>query len=317
MYGASVPIGPEPGSVLVALCFRADFPTGTEQLLLRMTANQAAVAMQRWRIEESLRSEMQRRELLEQRERDQRSREMQRELAHANRVAAIGQLTASIAHEVKQPLAATVINADAALGWLRARPPNVEEARQALGRIVETGHRAGDVVDRIRALFKKAPPQADRVDINATILDVIELTRGEAVKSGVSVQTEFADGLPFIQGDRVELQQVMLNLIINACEAMSGADEAPRELLISTEKAESGGVLVAVRDSGPGFGPTTFDRVFDAFYTTKPSGMGMGLSICRSIVEAHGGQLQASANVSRGATFQFTLHGLPDDGPRM
>jgi signal transduction histidine kinase len=192
----------------------------------------------------------------------------------------------------------------------------VEEARQALGRIVETGHRAGDVVDRIRALFKKAPPQADRVDINATIREVIELTRGESVKSGISVQTEFADGLPFIQGDRVELQQVMLNLIINAFEAMSGADEVPRELLISTEKAESG-VLVAVRDSGAGFGPTTLDRVFDAFYTTKPSGMGMGLSICRSIVEAHGGRLWASANLSRGATFQFTLHGLPDDGPRL
>jgi C4-dicarboxylate-specific signal transduction histidine kinase len=317
MFGASVPIGLKPGSVLVALCCRSEFPTGTEQLLLRVAANQAAVAMQRWRTEESLRTEMERRELLEQRERDQRSREMQGELAHANRVAAMGQLTASIAHEVKQPLTATVVNARAAQRFLRAQAVELDEVRRILDAIERDGNRAAAVIDRIRALIKKSPPRRDRLDINLAIREVLELTRGEAAKSGVAVQTKLAAGLPFIQGDRVELQQVMLNLIINAFEAMSGTDEVPRELQISTEQGPSGGVLVAVRDSGPGFGPTTFGRVFDAFYTTKPSGMGMGLSICRSIVEAHGGRLWASANLPRGATFHFTLFGLPDDEPRV
>jgi C4-dicarboxylate-specific signal transduction histidine kinase len=317
MYGVSVPIGPKPGSALVALCCRSGFPTGTEHLLLRMAANQAAVALQQWRTEESLRAEIERRELLEQRERDQRSREMQRELTHANRVAAIGQLTASIVHEVKQPLAATVVNARAAQRFLSAERMDLGEVRQILDAIVRDGNRAADVIDRIRALIKKSPPRKDHLEINGAIRDVLELTHGQAAKNGVSVRTKFADDLPLIQGDRVEFQQVMLNLIINAFEAMRGTDDVPRELLISTEKAEPGGVLVAVRDSGPGFGPTAFDRVFDAFYTTKPSGMGMGLSICRSIVEAHGGRLWASANPSRGATFQFTLLGLPDDGPHL
>jgi len=245
----------------------------------------------------------------EARESEGRYRAVQMELAHANRLATMGQLSASIAHEVKQPIAATATNAAAALRWLGGEPPNLQEARAALGRIVETSHRAGDVVDRIQTLIKKAPPRKDRLDINEAIREVVELTRGEAVRTGVSVQARLADDLPLIHGDRVQLQQVILNLIINAIEAMSGVEAGARELLISTGKVEPDGVLVVVRDTGPGLAPVTFDRLFDAFYTTKPSGLGMGLSICRSIIEAHGGRLWASANVPRGAIFQFTVPG--------
>jgi PAS domain S-box-containing protein len=241
------------------------------------------------------------------REAERRYREMQMELAHANRVATMGQLTASIAHEVKQPIAATVSNAQAALRWVERRPPDLEEVRQALAHIVQDGKRAGDVVGRIRDLIKKAPPREDRLDINEAVREVIELTRGEAATNGVSVQSELAGGLPLIQGDRVQLQQVVLNLIINAAEAMSGASDGTRELLISTGTSDTGDVRVAVRDSGPGLTPAALERLFEPFYTTKPGGLGLGLSICRSIIEAHGGRLWASANVPRGATFQFTL----------
>jgi len=232
---------------------------------------------------------------------------VQMELAHANRVATMGQLTSSIAHEVSQPIAATIMSAQAALHWLGAEPPALEEVRQALERIVKNGSRAGEVIDKIRAIIKKAPPRTDRLDINEAILEVIELTRGEAVKNGVSVQTDLADGLPLIEGDRVQLQQVILNLLINAIQAMSGDSEGARELLISTARAEPNGLVVAVQDSGPGLAPEVLARLFEPFYTTKPGGLGLGLSICRSIIEAHGGRLWASANTPRGAIFQFTL----------
>jgi PAS domain S-box-containing protein len=248
----------------------------------------------------------------EARESERRYREMQTELAHANRVATMGQLAASIAHEVKQPIAATVSNAQAGLRWLSREPLDLEEARQTLAQIVKDGNRAADVIGRIRDLIKKAPPRKMRLDINGAIREVIELTRGEALKNGVSVQTELANGLALIQGDRVQLQQVLLNLIINAIEAMSGASEGARELLVSTGKAEAGGVLIAVRDSGPGLAPTTLDRLFEPFYSTKSSGLGLGLSICRSIIEAHGGRLWASTNVPRGAIFQFTVPEHPE-----
>jgi PAS domain S-box-containing protein len=247
----------------------------------------------------------------EVRESDRRYREVQTELAHANRVATMGQLAASIAHEVNQPIAATVTNAEAGLRWLRAGSSHLEEMQQVLTSIVEDGNRAGEVVHRIRALMKKAPPQKDRLELNGVILEIIELTRGEAVKHGVSVQTDLAESLPLIEGDRVQLQQVMLNLIMNAVEAMSGVSDGTRELLISTRKAEPGGVLVAVRDSGPGLAPASLEQLFDAFYTTKPSGLGLGLSICRSIIEAHGGRLWTSANMPRGATFEFTVPAHP------
>jgi signal transduction histidine kinase len=234
-------------------------------------------------------------------------REAQAELAHVNRVTTMGELAASITHEVNQPLAGMVTNAGAGLRWLARQPPDVEEARQALGRIIKDGERASDVIGRIRALIKKAPPEKDGLEINEAILEVIALTHGEVVKNGVSVQTQLAEGLPLIQGDRVQLQQVLLNLILNAVEAMSGVSEGSRELLISTGNDASGGVLVAVQDSGPGLNPESVDRLFDAFYTTKPGGMGMGLSICRSIVDAHGGRIWASRTAGPGVTVQFTL----------
>ena len=242
----------------------------------------------------------------EARESERRYREVQMELAHANRVATMGQLTASIAHEVSQPIAATVTNAQAARRWLDSRPPDLEETRQALARIVNSGIRAGNVLDRIRALIKKVPARTDRFDINDTIIDVLALTRSELSSNSISLQTQFAQGLPLVQGDRVQLQQVILNLIVNAIEAMSGVSEA-RELWISTEINALTGALVAVRDSGPGLDPASLEHLFDAFYTAKSSGMGMGLSICRSIIEAHGGRIWAEANVPQGAAFQFML----------
>lgn len=250
----------------------------------------------------------------EARENERRYRETQMQLAHANPVATMGQLTASIAHEVNQPIAATVTNAQAGLRWLRAEPPNLGELQETLGRIVRDGNHAGAVVGRIRNLIKKAPPNTERVDVYAAIREVIELTRSEAMKIGVSVQAELAEGLPPVRGDRVELQQVMLNLILNAIEAMSEMSGGSRQLVIGARKTEAGDdVLVTVRDSGPGLTPATLEHLFTAFYTTKPNGLGLGLSICRSIIESHGGRLWASANAPRGAVFQFTLpapHGI-------
>jgi PAS domain S-box-containing protein len=231
----------------------------------------------------------------------------QANLAHANRVATMGQLTASIAHEVNQPIAAAVINAQAALRWLETNPPDLEEVRNALGRVVESGGRAGDVIRRIRAVINKAPPRRSRFDLNEAVRDVIALTHSEALKHGVSVESRLATDLPSVEGDRVQLQQVILNLIMNAIEAMIGAGDVPRELRLSTETDAAGGVRVAVRDSGPGLDPQSVARMFEAFYTTKPEGMGMGLAICRSIVEEHGGRLWAAANEPRGAVFQLTL----------
>jgi signal transduction histidine kinase len=236
-----------------------------------------------------------------------RAEEERQALAHANRITTMGQLTASIAHEVNQPIAAVVTNAQAALRWLNMQPPDPGEVRQALDRIVRNGRRAGDVIGRIRALVTKAPPRKDRLNVNDTIREVIALTGSELRRNGTSLQTQLADGLPLVPGDRIELQQVMLNLILNAVEAMSGSDEGSRELLISTEEDGANGVRIAVRDRGPGLKPESVDRLFEAFYTTKPDGMGMGLSICRSIIEAHGGRVWATTNVPQGTVFQFTL----------
>jgi PAS domain S-box-containing protein len=241
------------------------------------------------------------------RESEKRYAEVRMELAHANRVATMGELSASITHEINQPVAAAVNNASAALCWLDKEPPDLEQARQALDRILANGNRASEVIGRIRALIKKAPPRKDDLEINKVVLEVIALARGEVVKNGVSVQTQLAEGLSLIHGDRVQLQQVILNLIMNAVQAMNGVSEGSRELLIGTGKDASSGVLVAVQDSGSGLDPENSERLFDPFYTTKPSGMGLGLSICRSIVEAHAGRIWASRNVGPGATVQFTL----------
>jgi PAS domain S-box-containing protein len=249
----------------------------------------------------------------EARDSERRYREVQAELAHAGRVAIMGQLTASIAHEVKQPITANVTHAYVALMWLDRQPPDLEGAREALACIINDGTRAGEVIDRIHDLVTKAPPRKDRLEINGAIREVIELTRGEAMKERVKVQMQLAEDLPLIEGDRVQLQQVILNLIINAIQAMSAVSDGTRQLLVSTGKEESGDVLVAVRDTGPGLPPGTLGHVIEAFYTTKSDGMGMGLSICRSIVEAHGGRIWANANEPRGALFQFTLAGKEEE----
>ena len=234
-------------------------------------------------------------------------REAQTELAHVNRVTTMGQLAASIAHEIGQPIAAAVTNADAGLQWLAAQPPDVEEVRAAFDGIIKAGKQAGEVVGRIRGLVKKAPPRKDDVEINGVILEVIALTNGEVVKNGVTLQTQLARDLPLVQGDRVQLEQVILNLIINAVEAMGGLSKGSRELLINTRKDPASGVLVAVQDSGLGLNAERLGRIFDPFYTTKPNGMGMGLSICRSIVEGHGGRIWASPTAGSGVTVQFSL----------
>lgn len=243
----------------------------------------------------------------EARESERRYREIQTALAHANRVTTMGQLTASISHELKQPIGACGANAEAGLRWLGARSPNLEEARQAFERITKDARRASEIMNRIRGLVKNTPMYKEWVQINEAIGEVITLTRGEAMKNSVSVRMELAEDLPRVQGDRVQLQQAMLNLIINAIEAMSAVDDGPRELTISTGKDEPSAVLVTVRDSGPGVAPENIERVFEPFCTTKAGGMGMGLSICRSIVQAHGGTLRLSANVPRGAVFRFTV----------
>jgi C4-dicarboxylate-specific signal transduction histidine kinase len=223
----------------------------------------------------------------------------------------MGQLTSSIAHEVNQPITAAVTYALAARRFLSAEPPNFREVDDALSLIVKEGNRAGEIVGRIRALIKKAPARKDAVAINDAILEAVALTRTEAANNSVSVRTQLAEGLPRVEGDRVQLLQVLLNLIINAIEAMREVGEAERELLIST-RHQPDGVSVEVRDSGPGFAPAALERVFEAFYTTKPGGLGLGLSICRSIIEAHNGRLWASANLPRGATFEFTMSAHPD-----
>jgi signal transduction histidine kinase/ligand-binding sensor domain-containing protein len=246
------------------------------------------------------------------RESDERQREMLTQLARANRLATMGQLTASIAHEVKNPIAASVTNAQAAQRWLAADPPNLNEAREALEGIATAGMTAGDVIDRIRAFVRNQPPKKEALDINEKIRAVLVLTHTEAVKNGVRVTTELAPNLPPVEGDRVQIQQVLLNLIMNAIEAMSSVEGGRRELLIQSHTGEAGGVVVEVRDAGPGLPPDGLDVLFDAFYTTKPTGLGMGLSISRSIVEAHGGKLMAGANEPRGAIFRFSVPAIND-----
>jgi PAS domain S-box-containing protein len=253
--------------------------------------------------------------------------EAQNELAHVSRVTTMGQLAASIAHEVNQPLAGMLTNAKASLRWLARDSPNPAEASEAIQRIIRDGTRAGDVISRMRALFKKAPAAKEPVDVNQVIQEVLVLTQTELQTHRVSLQTQFANDLPIVLGDRIQLQQVILNLVLNATEAMSGVPEAPRELCVSSQEItkipghadketkagnaligpESTSVLIAVRDSGPGLDATESERVFETFYTTKSHGMGMGLAISRSIVEAHHGCLWVTANAPRGAVFQFTL----------
>jgi signal transduction histidine kinase len=229
----------------------------------------------------------------------------QAELAHMARLTTMGELTASIAHEINQPLGAVVNNASACVRWLAAQ--NLEEARQSALRVVADGHRAGEIIGRMRALAKKAPPHKDWLDLNATIREVLALARSAVHRHGVVLETHLAAEVPRMLGDRIQLQQVLLNLLMNAIEAMSGVSAGPRTLWVSSELAAATEVLVTVRDAGPGIDPQSLDRLFDAFYTTKPHGLGLGLAISRRIIEAHGGRLWATPNTGPGVTFQFTL----------
>jgi PAS domain S-box-containing protein len=247
------------------------------------------------------------RDLTDQMLASEKLRDAQIQLTHANRVATIGQLTASIAHEVNQPIGALVTNAHAASRMLSAEPPDLNQVREALGDIIKDGRRASDVIQRIRALVKKTPAQADLVDINEVIIETIALTRGGILKNGVSLETQLGRDLPPIRGDRVQLQQVIMNLMMNAVEAMSSIDNGTRELQIATDRDREDHVSIRVSDSGPIIELESLNRFFEAFFSTKPTGMGIGLSICRSIIEAHEGRIWASANVPRGATLHIIL----------
>jgi signal transduction histidine kinase len=244
----------------------------------------------------------------ELRQKEASLRETQTELAHVSRVTTMGELAASIAHEVNQPLAGIATNANAGLHWLAGEMPNLEEARETFRRIIRDGNRAAEVISRMRALFKKARTATEWLDINEAIEEVVILTQSEVRRKKVALRMELAADLPPVMGDRVQLQQVVVNLILNAIEAMSTVEDRERDLLISTQPGEGDEVCVAVQDSGIGLDPKNVERIFDAFHTTKPGGLGMGLSISRSIVERHGGRLWAVSNDGPGATFRFTLH---------
>jgi signal transduction histidine kinase len=237
----------------------------------------------------------------------ERVRQLETDLAHINRVTMMGELSASIAHEVNQPLTGIVSNAGAAMRWLDADTPDVEEVREAIRDIARDGKRAGEVIARIRALTKRTSAPAEKLDLNETIREVLAIVGDQARKNSIAVRTEFADELAPVSGDRVQLQQVLLNLIMNAMDAMKAVSERPRQLVITTRNIDPGQVQVTVEDSGIGLDASAISRIFDAFYTTKLTGMGMGLSISRSIVQNHGGRIWATANDGAGTSFHFTL----------
>jgi len=231
----------------------------------------------------------------------------QSDLARLNRVLVVGEMTASIAHEVNQPLAAVITNANAGLRWLDAHPPVLEEVRQALTRIEKDGSRAGEVVSRVRGLVKKVPPRIERWDLNEAVGEVVALTRQELLRNGVVLRNALSSDVSLVMGDRVQLQQVLLNLIMNASDAMSTTSDRPKMVEIRGQITESGEALIIVEDNGTGLDPKIAEHIFEPFFTTKPTGMGMGLSICRSIIEAHGGRLWASPHSPHGTSFQFTV----------
>ena len=233
--------------------------------------------------------------------------ETQAELAHVTRVTMLGELGASIAHEMNQPLAAIVADADACLNWLAAARPDGEQVRETLQAIVREGHRAADVIQRIRQMARKSAPQKARLDLNGVIRDVVPLVRAELLRHQVALRFELAPDLPEVAGDRVQLQQVILNLLLNAIEAMASLTDRPREVVVGSTRPEPGQVSVSVQDTGIGIDPTGVDALFGAFFTTKPGGLGMGLWISRSIIESHGGRLWATPNATRGATFHFAV----------
>jgi signal transduction histidine kinase len=229
------------------------------------------------------------------------------DLEHAMRVTSLGELTASIAHEVNQPLGGVIMNAEACLSWLDREQPNLTEAHAALERIVRDGTRAGEVIRRIRALAKKADMKMEPLNLNEVLSEALTFVQHELLNSRVALRVEYASALPVILADKVQLQQVILNLVINGIEAMQPITDRARELVIRSEQDDAHQVRVTVTDCGVGFSPDSTDRLFNTFFTTKSSGMGMGLSICRSIIEHHGGRIWAVPDVARGATIQFTL----------
>jgi C4-dicarboxylate-specific signal transduction histidine kinase len=240
-------------------------------------------------------------------------RKLQAGLAHVSRVTILGELTASLAHEVNQPLAGVVSSADACLHWLAAHPPNIDKARRATERIMRDAKRASEVVERVRNLAKKAPLQRTWVNLNETVEETISLATRELSQNSVSLETQLAKNLPRVWADRIQLQQVILNLIINACEALTTVEDEPRKLFVSTA-SEVEGAALTVRDSGFGIDPQELEAVFEAFHTTKPGGMGMGLAVSRSIIEGHGGRLWAEPNEPRGAIFKFTIPSKKESG---
>jgi C4-dicarboxylate-specific signal transduction histidine kinase len=250
-------------------------------------------------------------DITERRRADEALRGAQAELARVARLTTMGEMVASIAHEINQPLTAIVANAQAGLRWLNRETPDLDETRQTVESIIKNGTRAGDVIRGIRALAMKSGPHLTELDINGAIQEVLALNRSDLQRHGVVLHTELSAEVRPVFGDRVQLQQVLLNLLTNAIEAMNAVTDRPKVLAITSESVEPGAVLVAVDDTGTGLDPTTADRIFDSFFTTKPSGMGMGLSICRSIIDAHGGRLWMSPRVPHGTSVKFTVPTAP------
>jgi signal transduction histidine kinase len=312
LRGIVIPIGFNAYAGLIAVgCERSDFPTETDRMLLSVTANHAATAFrsanlihERRRAEEEVRKA---RDELEMKVME-RTTELHRtmaELTHMNRIATAGILSASIAHEINQPLTAIVAAAGAARRWLASIEPNMEETRNALDRIESAGHRAGEIVTSLRGMLKKEPQIRSQVDINRLIFTVVAIVRHELEKNGVELRTELADSLPALNGDRIQLQQVVLNLIMNAIEAMQSV--APRVLSIRSCVSGSRSVHVAVEDTGTGIDPSYRDRIFKPMFTTKERGMGIGLSICHSIIEGHNGHIWVMPGNYSGSVFNFEL----------
>jgi signal transduction histidine kinase len=311
LRGIIIPIGFNAYAGLVAVgCERSDFPTETDRMLLTVAANHAATAFrsanlihERRRAEEEVRKA---RDQLEMKVME-RTAELQRtmtELTHMNRVATAGVLSASIAHEISQPLTAIVTSASAARRWLVLREPGIEQARDALDQIESAGHRAGEIITSLREMFKKETQARNPIDINKLIFAVLAIVRHELKKRGVKLRTELDESLPALEGDRVQLQQVVLNLVMNAIEAMP---VAPRILSIRSCISKPNFVHVAVEDTGTGIDPSNHDHIFNPMFTTKERGMGIGLSICHSIIESHNGRIWVTRGIDKGSIFQFEL----------